>query len=258
MEAAGGARQIAGYSYHDIIAYYLLTMISRAFSSMPGLASGIARDIRDGTVKKYLIQPIDMLGFPVLYRLAHKLVYYAVAAAPFALVFYLCRGYFPGWPDGPTLAGLPGLAGDVVPAGFLPGGDARHDRLLVPGGQFAVVRFMLIELLLLRPHVSDRHAAGRLGRRSRADPAAIPGLLSRGRFPGQGRGPGAAGSAWCAQLAWVVFFMIVAAVAFHFGVRHYSGYRRMRMHAMMELTVPPPRLSSASCSPSPATAWSAT
>ena len=72
--------QIVGYSYRDIIAYYLLTMISRAFSSMPGLASGIARDIRDGTVKKYLIQPIDMLGFLLLYRVAHKLVYYIVAA----------------------------------------------------------------------------------------------------------------------------------------------------------------------------------
>ena len=34
---------------------------------MPGLASGIARDIREGTVKKYLIQPIDMLGFLLLY-----------------------------------------------------------------------------------------------------------------------------------------------------------------------------------------------
>ncbi len=100
---AGGS-QIAGYSYRDFIAYYLLTMISRAFSSMPGLASGIARDIRSGTVKKYLIQPIDMLGFLLLYRIAHKLVYYVVAAVPFALVFFLCRGYFPGWPSPGVLA----------------------------------------------------------------------------------------------------------------------------------------------------------
>ena len=78
-----------------MIAYYLLTMITRAFSSMPGLASGIARDIREGTIKKYLIQPIDMLGFLLMYRVAHKLVYYVVAAVPFALVFSLCRGYFP-------------------------------------------------------------------------------------------------------------------------------------------------------------------
>src|SRR5439155_18371708 len=32
---------IAGYRFPDMIAYYLLAMIGRAFSSMPGLASGI-------------------------------------------------------------------------------------------------------------------------------------------------------------------------------------------------------------------------
>ncbi len=95
---------IAGYSYENFIAYYLLTMVTRAFSSMPGLASGIARDIREGTVKKYLIQPIDMLGFLLLTRIAHKLVYYAVAIVPFALVLFLCRRFFPGWPDGGTIA----------------------------------------------------------------------------------------------------------------------------------------------------------
>jgi ABC-2 type transport system permease protein len=71
--AAPGSK-IAGYSYRDFIAYYLLTMIARAFSSMPGLATGVARDIRDGTVKKYLIQPIDMLGVLLLDRMAHKSV----------------------------------------------------------------------------------------------------------------------------------------------------------------------------------------
>jgi ABC-2 type transport system permease protein len=79
-------------------------MVGRAFSSMPGLASGIARDIRDGTLKKFLTQPIDMLGYLFWHRLAHKLVYYVVATAPFALVFWLCRGYFRGWPDGWSIA----------------------------------------------------------------------------------------------------------------------------------------------------------
>jgi ABC-2 type transport system permease protein len=102
--AAGGKSQIAGYTYQGMVAYYLLAMVARAFSSMPGLASGIARDVRDGTVKKYLTQPIDMLGYLFWHRVAHKLVYYAVAAGPFALVFWLCRGFFPGWPDGWTIA----------------------------------------------------------------------------------------------------------------------------------------------------------
>jgi ABC-2 type transport system permease protein len=102
MQAASGDdignKQIAGYAYHDFVAYYLLTMVSRAFSSMPGLAGGIALQIRNGEIKKYLIQPVDLIGFLLLMRIAHKLIYYVVAAVPFALVFYLCRGYFPGWP----------------------------------------------------------------------------------------------------------------------------------------------------------------
>jgi ABC-2 type transport system permease protein len=96
--------EIQGYGFEDMVAYYLLAMVGRAFSSMPGLASGIARDVRDGQIKKYLTQPIDLLGYLFWYRVAHKLVYYAVATGPFALVFWLCRSYFPGWPDGWTIA----------------------------------------------------------------------------------------------------------------------------------------------------------
>jgi ABC-2 type transport system permease protein len=91
---------MVGYSFHDMIAYYLLSMLGRAFSSMPGLASHVAKQIRDGDIKRYLIQPIDMLNFLLLARTAHKVAYYTVATLPFALVFYLCRGYFAqGWPD---------------------------------------------------------------------------------------------------------------------------------------------------------------
>lgn len=99
----GGSRDrsyIAGYSFYDMVAYYLLSMISRAFSSMPGLASGIALQIRSGEIKKYLIQPIDLIGFLLLTRVAHKAAYYSVAILPFTFVFFLCRGYFTqGWPD---------------------------------------------------------------------------------------------------------------------------------------------------------------
>src|SRR5215813_2853608 len=98
---------IGGYSLEDMIAYYLLANVSRAFSSMPALASGISRSILDGTIKKYLIQPVDMIGFLFITRIAHKLVYYIVAAVPFAIVFYLCRGFFTnGWPEPPVLAGF--------------------------------------------------------------------------------------------------------------------------------------------------------
>jgi len=102
--AAAGAGTIVGYTRDDIVAYYLLTMLTRAFSSMPGLATGIARQVREGEIKKFLIQPIDLVGFLLLARIAHKGVYYVVAAGPFALVFYLCRDFFPGWPGTTVLA----------------------------------------------------------------------------------------------------------------------------------------------------------
>ena len=96
---AGTSRdELNGYSLPDMVSYYLLAMVGRAFSSMPGLASGIARDVREGVVKKFLTQPLDMLGYLFFHRLAHKLVYYFVATGPFALVFFLCRDYLPAWP----------------------------------------------------------------------------------------------------------------------------------------------------------------
>lgn len=95
---------IEGYTYHSMVAYFLLTWMGRAASAMPGLASGIARDVREGHIKKFLTQPVDMLQYLFCSRLAHKLVYYSVAAAPFAIVCWFCRDFFPGWPDAVTLA----------------------------------------------------------------------------------------------------------------------------------------------------------
>ena len=96
----GEVQQIAGYRYQDMVAYYLLVTISRAFSSMPGLTPGITRLIRSGEIKKFLIQPVDLLGCLLLQRLAHKVVYYAVAIIPFAFVFYILGDFFPdGWPS---------------------------------------------------------------------------------------------------------------------------------------------------------------
>ena len=101
--AARESDTLAGYTYEQFVAYYLLTIVTRAFSSMPALASGIAAQIRSGEIKKFLIQPIDMVGYLLAGRVAHKLAYYSVAAGPFVLVFFLCRGYFDGWPDATTM-----------------------------------------------------------------------------------------------------------------------------------------------------------
>jgi ABC-2 type transport system permease protein len=98
------AARMAGYSFRDMVAYYLLTMLGRAFSSMPGLSSSIATKIRDGEIKKFLVQPVDLVTFLFWSRVAHKIAYYTMATLPFALVFFLCRSYFTsGIPDAATM-----------------------------------------------------------------------------------------------------------------------------------------------------------
>jgi len=93
-DGSGKDTKLGGYNFPDMVAYFLLTMLARAFSSMPGLASTIATQIRQGEIKRYLIQPVDLVGFLLLSRMAHKFAYYVVATLPFALVFFLCRSYF--------------------------------------------------------------------------------------------------------------------------------------------------------------------
>jgi ABC-2 type transport system permease protein len=97
-------KNLNGFDKNRMIAYLLLVHISRMFSSMPGLAGGIARDIRDGTLKRYLLQPIDMIAYLVSYRAAHKAAYIATSALPYALLFWLCHQYFTTFPDPLTFA----------------------------------------------------------------------------------------------------------------------------------------------------------
>ncbi len=99
----GGRTQVGGLAYSEMVGYYLFVMITRAFGSMPRLATDISTDIRDGGLRKYLLQPINYLGYCITLRAAHKIVYFVMAAAPYALVFWLCRGYLPGWPSGTML-----------------------------------------------------------------------------------------------------------------------------------------------------------
>jgi ABC-2 type transport system permease protein len=87
---------ISGFSYNEMIAYLLMVNISRMFSSMPGLAGGIARDIREGTLKKYLLQPIDMIRYMVAYRVAHKIADVISAALPYGILFAICHRFFAG------------------------------------------------------------------------------------------------------------------------------------------------------------------
>ncbi len=218
-----GEPQIAGYSFREMVAYYLLTMVTRAFSSMPGLASGIARDIRTGNVKKYLIQPVDMVGFLLLYRLAHKLVYYAVALGPFVLVFFLLRDFFSGWPEPRVLlAYLVSLVLAFMLGFFL------EATIGMAGFWFLEVSSLLFVYMLFNFFFSGHMfpldmLPDSLRLLFQIIPlqylAYFPAAVFLGKVQGTDLAVGLA-----VQFAWVAFFIAASRVAFHRGVRRYSGF----------------------------------
>jgi len=223
IEVERSGDTIGGYTFHGMIAYYLLTTVSRAFSSMPGLASGIARDIRDGTVKKFLIQPIDMLSFLLMRRVAHKLVYYLVAAGPFALVFFLLRSFFPGWPEPHVLAAF--LLSLFL--GFLLGFFLEATLGMI-GFWFLEVTSLMFVYMLLNFFFSGHMfpidlLPGIWGSLVRLLPLQYLAYFPAAVFLGKVTGPALMAGLWI-QFAWVVFFAIAARAAFHFGVRRYSGF----------------------------------
>jgi ABC-2 type transport system permease protein len=99
-----GKDVLANFRFNEMIAYLLLVHISRMFSSMPGLSSTIARDIRQGDLKKYLVQPLDMIGWHLAYRIAHKMAYIVTAVPPYAVIFLLAHNYFDVFPHGWQIA----------------------------------------------------------------------------------------------------------------------------------------------------------
>jgi ABC-2 type transport system permease protein len=221
FETAGGT--IVGYSFHDMIAYYLLTQISRAFSSMPGLATHIALIIRNGEIKKYLIQPVDLVGFLLLSRIAHKLVYYVVAAGPYALVFYLCRGYFSGWPDATNLAAF---FASLVMSFLL--GYFLEATLGMLGFWFLEVSSLLFVYMLFSFFFSGHMfpidmLPGFWGTAVRALPLQYLAYFPAAVFLGKIQG---AELAWGLglQLVWVVTFIVLSRLTFRWGVKRYSGF----------------------------------
>jgi ABC-2 type transport system permease protein len=220
---ARGQPTLAGYSYQDFVAYYLLTMLARAFSSMPGLASGIAAQIRSGEIKKFLIQPVDLLGFLLLCRVAHKLAYYSVAALPFALVFFLCRDYFPGWPDPVTLAA--GVASLVL--AFLLGFFLEAAMGLIGFWWLEVSSLLFVYMLLsffLSGHMFPLDMLpGRWQTAVHLTPlmylAYFPAAVLLGKVQGLALAQGLA-----IQAGWVLGMIVLARWLWARGTRHYSAF----------------------------------
>jgi ABC-2 type transport system permease protein len=220
---ARGDRPVGGYNYEDFVAYYLLTMVARAFSSMPGLSSGIAAQIRTGEIKKFLIQPVDLIGFLLLGRVAHKLAYYTVAILPFAFVFFLCRDYFPGWPSLTTLAA--GILALVLC--FLLGYFLEACMGLVGFWWLEVSSLLFVYMLFsffLSGHMfpldmlpEPWHSLVELTPLMYL--AYFPAAVLLGKIQGAELIRGLT-----IEALWVVVFILLSRILFHYGTRRYSAY----------------------------------
>lgn len=215
---------IGGFGFRDMVAYYLLTMIARAFSSMPGLASGIARQIREGEIKRYLIQPLDLIAFLLLSRIAHKIAYYAIAIAPFALVFFLCRDYFvDGWPAPHVLAAF---CASVI-MGFLIG-FFLEALIGMIGFWFLEVTSLLFVFMLFSFFLSGHMfpltlLPGTVGDVVQFLPfkylAYFPAAIFLGKIPEEDLPMEMA-----IQAAWLTFFILACRFAYAKGMTRYSGF----------------------------------
>lgn len=218
-------RQVAGYRFEDMVAYYLLTMLGRAFSSMPGLASGIALQIRNGEVKKFLVQPVDLIGFLLLSRVAHKLAYYSVALLPFAFVFFLCRSYFvDGWPAPQVTAAF--VASLVM--GFLLGFFLEATIGLI-GFWFLEVSSLLFVYMLLSFFLSGHMFPLDMLQGTGLDLvvdllplkylAYFPAAVFLGKVEGAELARGLA-----VEAAWIVILIVLCRITLARGTRRYSGF----------------------------------
>lgn len=216
--------KLGGYNFPDMVAYFLLTMLARAFSSMPGLASTIATQIRQGEIKRYLIQPVDLVGFLLLSRMAHKFAYYVVAIMPFALVFFLCRGYFvDGFPPSHVFIAF---CGSLV-MGFLLGFFLEATIGMI-GFWFLEVSSLLFIFMLFSFFLSGHMFPLTLLPDSVLTVvnflpfkylAFFPAAIFLQKIPDEDLPMELA-----IEAAWVAFFIIACRVMFARGVKRYSGF----------------------------------
>ncbi len=218
-----GQSELGGFHYREMVAYLLLTNISRMFSSMPGLAGGIAREVREGTLKRYLIQPLDMIGFLLASRVAHKVAYITMSFLPYAGLFYLCRGYFDGFPDAQTLAAY---AVSLV-LSFLVGFYFEASVGMV-GFWFLEVTSVLYIVMTLNFFISGHMLpldllpepwAGILKVLPFQYMAYFPAVVFLGKIQG-----------WnlvfhlALELFWVIVFFVLAKTLYRVGLKRYSAY----------------------------------
>lgn len=216
-------KRLNGYTYHEMVAYYLLTMIGRAFSSMPGLSRDISKEIRDGSLKRYLTQPVDLQVFYFWSRVAHKLVYYMVATVPFAILFWLCGSFFTHTPTVIEWMSLLVALAQAFLIGFLLDSLIGLTAFwLLEVGSISFI-FMMLTYFLSGHMLPLDWLPGILGQIVTYLPfqylAYFPAAIILGKFP-----PEALVSHLTVAMGWVLALWLLNRGVYALGLRRYGAY----------------------------------
>lgn len=90
---ARGDALINGYSYGDMIFYFMLVNLVQALTMPLDDEWQIATDIRDGQLNQFLLKPIDYFTYRVLLFMSNRLVYTVIAILPTLALFIYFREY---------------------------------------------------------------------------------------------------------------------------------------------------------------------
>ena len=101
--AGKGSNDIGGYSYAQMVSYYLMVVIVDMLTAVYEDDWQIAADIKDGNISQFLLKPINFIGYRLSLFFSGRLVYAGVAIVPVA-AFILFQSHYFVWPaDGVTL-----------------------------------------------------------------------------------------------------------------------------------------------------------
>jgi ABC-2 type transport system permease protein len=86
---ATSGNTISGYNFNSIITYYIFMFIIGTVMNASNMGSEIANDIKNGTLSKLLVRPINLLGYYFSEVLSQKFVQFLVAVIMFVPVFVI-------------------------------------------------------------------------------------------------------------------------------------------------------------------------
>jgi ABC-2 type transport system permease protein len=97
--AGKGSDSIGGYTYAQMVSYYLMVVIVDMLTAVYEDDWQIAADIKDGNISQFLLKPINFIGYRLSLFFSGRLVYAAVAIVPVA-AFILFQSHYFVWPAG--------------------------------------------------------------------------------------------------------------------------------------------------------------